>query len=159
MTELNKGPWLAPQSVEFLSLIINRETVVFETGSGGSTLWFAERVKEVLSYENNREWYEKVVAESKVRGLNNLNIVFDTDYPIRGFSFPDNRFNFALVDGRGRVRTVETIFKSIVRGGYIVLDNYDREGYASAVQFMNSSFSERALFDDSRYHTAIWRKR
>jgi hypothetical protein len=33
---------------------------VLEFGGGQSTLWWAERAKNVVTLEGNKEWYEKI---------------------------------------------------------------------------------------------------
>ncbi len=39
---------------------MTKNLVLFEFGSGNSTLFFAERVKNVISVEHNKEWYQIV---------------------------------------------------------------------------------------------------
>ena len=52
-------PWLVKDSIKFLESILTRDSIVLETGSGNSTVWFAERVKKVISFEHDKVWYDK----------------------------------------------------------------------------------------------------
>jgi predicted O-methyltransferase YrrM len=45
---------------------------VFEYGSGGSTLFFGERAKVLVSVEHDREWYKVLKQHLEKRGLRNV---------------------------------------------------------------------------------------
>ena len=47
---------------------------VFEFGSGGSTLFFAQQCKSVTSVEDNAHWCEIVAARLARRGIENANV-------------------------------------------------------------------------------------
>jgi hypothetical protein len=53
-------PWLTPESAQVLVYFLKEHHTVLEFGSGGSTLFFSKRVKNVLSLETMPTWYEKV---------------------------------------------------------------------------------------------------
>ncbi len=57
----NPIPWFTYPAIEFLKERLTKEMTVFEYGSGSSTLFFAERVKEIISVETNKEWFNKIV--------------------------------------------------------------------------------------------------
>ena len=54
-------PWVTYPFIDFLSGRLNRELEVFEFGSGNSTLFFAERVKQLTSVEHNKDWYNELI--------------------------------------------------------------------------------------------------
>ncbi len=53
-------PWFSYPFIDFLTPRLSKEITVFEFGSGNSTLFFAERVKKVISIEHNKDWYQIV---------------------------------------------------------------------------------------------------
>ena len=53
-----KMPWIAFPAIDQLKKIVRPDMEVFEYGSGGSTLFWASRVKKVVSVEHDKEWYE-----------------------------------------------------------------------------------------------------
>src|SRR5215203_492131 len=55
-------PWFSYAAIDFLEKYIKREMTVCEYGSGGSTLFFAERAKSVYSIEDNAKWFDLVQA-------------------------------------------------------------------------------------------------
>lgn len=49
-------PWMTYDAIAFLEEITSEENNVFEWGSGGSTIFFAARCKQVISVEHDKEW-------------------------------------------------------------------------------------------------------
>lgn len=65
-------PWMCFPAVERLDQFLTSESRVFEYGSGGSTIYFAQRVREVVSIEHEPSWYSRVRAELAHRQLANV---------------------------------------------------------------------------------------
>lgn len=55
-----KNPWLTADSVKLLEQLLQPSDVGVEFGSGRSTIWFVNRVKQLTSIENNSVWYESI---------------------------------------------------------------------------------------------------
>jgi predicted O-methyltransferase YrrM len=53
----DQQPWITFKVIDFLNQNLNKEHRVFEYGGGGSTLFFVTRCKEVVTVENNKEWF------------------------------------------------------------------------------------------------------
>jgi hypothetical protein len=53
-------PWFCYDAIEFLQGWVGAEMVVYEYGSGGSTLFFAHRAKRLVSIEDHPGWAELV---------------------------------------------------------------------------------------------------
>lgn len=56
----HETPWLVFTSIKFLRNYLQKDMIVFEYGSGGSTEFLRKRVRLVISIEHDKEWYEKV---------------------------------------------------------------------------------------------------
>ena len=56
----NEIPWITYSAINYLENFLNKKTIVFEYGSGGSTLYVSKRVKEGISVEHDEIWVEKV---------------------------------------------------------------------------------------------------
>jgi hypothetical protein len=64
----DEQPWITFSAMDFLAKHLSHNDRVFEYGGGGSTLFFLNRVKEVVTVEHNAEWFEilkKIAAEKK----------------------------------------------------------------------------------------------
>ncbi len=51
-------PWYTYPAIRVLERIVPSEAIVFEYGSGNSTLWWQSHAKEVISVEHDRQWYK-----------------------------------------------------------------------------------------------------
>jgi predicted O-methyltransferase YrrM len=115
-------PWIHPSAVEYLESILTPDMEVVEFGGGGSTLWFADRVAHVVTYEPNADWYgilaEKVPANVTLRNAATWNGIDACD--------------LLFLDGEPLEKRAEWIeFSQVISGTWIVIDNANRpEFYA-----------------------------
>ena len=65
-------PWFSYAAIDFLEKYLRLEMRVFEFGSGGSTLFFAQRCKSVTGVEDNAHWCEIVAAKIARLGIKNV---------------------------------------------------------------------------------------
>jgi len=130
-------PWFSYAAIDFLEDFLQPQMTVCEYGSGGSTLFFAKRVKSVFSIEDNERWYELVSQRLQRAGLNNATVVlcpFDFK-KVDGFrhsaylhAIPDSRFDVIVIDGSeewNQVRPIcfEKAQSRVKPGGIIVVDD------------------------------------
>ena len=59
----NPIPWMTYLAINFIEKRIKKEMTVFEYGCGNSTLWWAKRVKLVVSCEHDRQWYNNMKSK------------------------------------------------------------------------------------------------
>jgi hypothetical protein len=113
-------PWLSPDAIAFLASILEPEFSVIEHGSGGSTLWFAQRVKLVRAYESDPDWQMVVKAQAPAN-----------------VSFTGKRrrdYDLLLIDGepvQDRSKWITEAPRIVRNGGWVVLDNANRPEYAA----------------------------
>ena len=117
-------PWLSKRATAILASYISPEMQVIEFGAGGSTLWLAERVKQVVSYEPNFEWYDVLVKKTP----HNTRMVND----VFCHELPEFKADLLFIDGepvewRGRWLAIAP--QLVKPGGIIVLDNANRPEY------------------------------
>ena len=124
--ELKPIPWLHPEAIDYLESLLEPDFKVLEHGSGGSTLWFAERVASVIAIENDADWYKQVESElpEKARVMLWQKEILPN---FRG------KFDLLFIDGApviDRALYLRNIIKFVKPGGYVVLDNANRPEYA-----------------------------
>jgi predicted RNA methylase len=153
--------WIANGAVEFIEGVLTKESVVYEVGSGGSTLWFAKLAGRVISYENDQNWYNCVNEHIKAAGFNNVDLIFTA---IQDFILPE-KFDLVLIDSKGlgdRVNAVKRLYPYLKSGGHMVVDDmevFDR--YRIIGQILgkpNYVFKGRKFLPQSKTETAIWIK-
>jgi len=159
---IKNTPWLVPVAIDYLRLKMIRiielggSLKVIETGSGGSTLFFAEFADQLLSFEHSRKWFNLVDKELEGYDRTRIELRFDPDYPAKGLRYIDSDYDIALIDGRGRVKSIASVVSRIKDGGYLILDNAERPRYKIAVKALNLAFKERIVFEKD-WTTTFWR--
>lgn len=179
-------PWVTYRAVDFMEKVIGKDSLVFEYGSGGSTLYFAQKAKHLTSIEHHKEWYKIVDDVINQRNIVNCEYILREPEPRSGHEyfrsttdtkmafkkyvtsinkFEDNHFDFVSVDGRARVQCVLEAIPKIKNGGYLMLDNSDRKDYFEAEMILRrmGSIEHRFFglvgYDPVLAQTTIWQIR
>ena len=125
-------PWMNYAVISFLDERLNKSLVMFEFGSGYSTLFFASRVKAITSVEYDLAWFEKM------KGMcpENAKILFTPvdnsgDY-IRSVSSTQLNYDVIMIDGRDRVNCLKAGMKQLSERGVFILDDSHRKAYSEA---------------------------
>lgn len=165
---LDRRPWLTFPAIRWLEGFLTSEMHIFEWGMGGSTLFFAERAKHVISIEHDKEWFQQVSGLLQGEHLSNVEarlIEPDPEWPAEGCAaisesgpwkgrsfkqyasaievFDDEVFDVVLVDGRARPACLRVAVSKVRNGGALVLDNSEYERYRSTLESL-----DRALAPD-----------
>jgi hypothetical protein len=166
-----KQPWVVLFSIPFLKKMSLKHSIVFEFGSGGSTFFFAERVKQVVTVEHDLKWFDKIakLIQSEYSNVE-LNYVppelnlkathhdasnelayVSNSIDFEGYSFvdyasfidkyPDEYFDIILIDGRARPSCLMHSVSKVKKAGIIVLDDAYREYYLAYVDKLKGRFS------------------
>lgn len=136
--EGNPLPWITYPAIEFLVRRVTKEMSVFEYGCGASTLWWAPRVKEVVSVEHDREWFGTVASRAPQNvDLQYIPLSEAGDYP-RAVGGYRNRFHLVVIDGRERVSCAIQSLNALTPDGVIIWDNSDRAEYRQGYEFLFS---------------------
>jgi hypothetical protein len=130
-------PWFSYAAIDFLEQFLKPHMIVCEYGSGGSTMFFAQRTRFVHAIEDNVEWYGRVSGRLRQKRLLNVSIdlcPFDFKNPT-GFekssylhAMPDDLFDVIVVDGSEEWTQVRPVCfrhaeKHIKPAGIIVVDD------------------------------------
>jgi hypothetical protein len=127
-------PWLAGPANSILESFLTERDVGLEFGSGRSTLWFAQKVSALTSIEHDPVWHNKVTKELEMRKLANVNCLLvekdvedskgqDAAYIQITKKFPENSFDFILVDGAYRDSCALASMELLRPGGMLIIDD------------------------------------
>jgi SAM-dependent methyltransferase len=88
-----RTPWLVFGAIDFLERYLTKDMLVFEYGSGGSTIFFSDRAGQVVSVEHNPEWYKIALNFIQQEAITNIDYHLveptnDPDYFQKTFSNP-----------------------------------------------------------------------
>lgn len=129
-------PWFTYSSIHFLNQKINNSMSVFEFGSGNSTIWFASKVKEVVSIEHDSKYFSEV--KNKLLSFSNVDYrlaKLGKDYHQQVLNF-NNKFDIIIIDGRERVQCAINCIQALKEDGVIIWDNSDRIEYIEGYDFL-----------------------
>jgi len=180
--EIRNRPWLPDVAVDLLKEMIKPKWQILETGAGASTIWMAKRATRILSFEHNEAWADgvnkKIEQERELNLANHqmgipphcgVKIIYDPGYPAEGLkegieSAEIEEFDMALIDGRGRVKSIMTAIPFLKRGGWLVFDNANRPRYEKAVLYLarlgwpTFFILGKIMPENKRGYTQFWRK-
>lgn len=149
------SPMISQEELSLLEKYINKEDVLCEYGSGGSTRWFSQRVERVYSIEHNEEWFKK--TSDSLIDCSNAHLQHVPNSPswdpstegsykefMNYVNFPENlnvKFSFFFVDGRARVDCCRFISEKFPEATVAFHDYtnraYDAEhNYARALNYL-----------------------
>lgn len=120
--QIKRLPWIHKDAIAYLESILRPDFRVMEHGAGGSTLWFSDRVAEVVAFEDDPDWQREIQrnAGENVRVLSPA--VF------HAFEGYQSGYDLLMIDGLPTQKAAwMTAAREIVRpGGWVVLDNANR---------------------------------
>lgn len=121
-------PWFVFKAIDYLDKNITENSVIFEWGSGRSSIWFASKSKYVYSVEHNKDWFMKIqqIAKSLNLNLQIQNITEGELYENSIDKFPNSSFDFIIVDGIRRSECTIKAIKKLKPGGHLIIDNVER---------------------------------
>lgn len=128
-------PWITYASLSFLEPRVRSKMSVFEFGAGASTLWWAKRVRRIVSCEHDFKWLEQV----RSRASANVELVYATldggQYAKQILGY-QNEFDIVVLDGRDRVTCARNTLSALTPGGVVLWDNADRQEYAEGFDYL-----------------------
>lgn len=135
------APWLTAEATALLGDWLEPTHVGIEWGSGRSTVWFARRVRHLVSVEHHGGWHAEVSARLAEHGLTNVDYrlhpcepervetpewiasMFASDYVRTVDAFDACSVDFALVDGMYRSACALAVLPKLRSGALLIVDN------------------------------------
>ena len=116
-------PWYSYPSIEYLTNLDFRWKTIFEYGSGNSSAFWAQRCQQIVSVEDNEDWYK--IVSAKLAPNQTLLLVTEREPYIAAVSQNGVRPDVIIVDGSHRFACAEAAVSALAPGGMIILDNSD----------------------------------
>lgn len=142
----NPLPWISYPAIEFLQKNLETNHKIFEFGGGASTLFFAKRVKKVVTLETNPQWFsilQEKLAEAKIKNVE-LILMEDglTNSAYENFAKNrDEKFDFVIIDSLKRFECATIATSALKPDGTILLDDSERKNYQKIFKF----FTEKKI--------------
>lgn len=144
-------PWLSYPAITFISERLNQTQLLYEYGCGGSTVWFAQRCKEIYSVEHHEQWRDEfskrlpvnahIIFKPLGRTVDYLEVAFTktterNEYTDSILSAP--RPDVVVVDGIFRNACVAAASEALAESGVLIYDNTDFPEAAEGVAYLRS---------------------
>ena len=139
-------PWFTYSAVDFLGERLNKKMKILEFGSGNSTLYFSEKVEQVVAVEHDVNWYNKL--EKKIPS--NVNLVLSKADSSGSYINPitENKISFDIIviDGLFRNECCKEGIELLSSSGVIILDDSERNEYKEGINNLISKGFRRIDF-------------
>jgi hypothetical protein len=116
-------PWMNYNMVTFLEQRLTKDLSLFEYGSGNSTLFFAALVRDVVSVEHNKKWYDYFSGHKP----QNAHLIFcepnESERYSRVIEEQGKKFDVVIVDGEDRINCMTYAREFLTPTGVIILDD------------------------------------
>jgi hypothetical protein len=177
-------PWIPHLARKYLERMMLPRWRCFEWGSGGSTVWLAQRCQNLVSVEHNQEYYDKLQGYDLPNvdrwfippgpgeiGLDRANpehyragSIGNANFLAYAQSITGNGpFDLVLVDGRARASCIVHAVPEVAPGGWLVLDNAERGYYLEQTAHLLQDWERVAFRGHGPYlgwqwECIFWRK-
>ncbi|MBU1213450.1 MAG: hypothetical protein KJ587_19610 [Alphaproteobacteria bacterium] len=154
LTGVGIEPWLTREFIELFKTWPTALWSMAEWGSGGGSIWFAQRVMSVVTVENDLEFAEALrphlppnVEYKACCGVAYIHALADLQ---------DLSLDFLLIDGRQRHACALVGMPKVKHGGIVALDNAERAAYAPILELLDQNSQSCQRTTNGRWRTDFW---
>lgn len=133
---------MSQKCISLLDKYLNKNKIMLEIGSGGSTCYFHNNVKKLYSIESNELWFNKVKKYLDLHNIKNVNYQliksnledkhlggkYWTYEMYKDYVDEINKYNFKfdiiLIDGMARPHCYLKAFNQIKDDGYVIIHDF-----------------------------------
>ncbi|MDD5109522.1 MAG: hypothetical protein PHC29_08525 [Candidatus Omnitrophica bacterium] len=161
-TVKDKVPWLSYEAIDWLNGYLNKNMKIFEFGGGGSTLWFSQRVGEVIAVEHDLDWHKYISGLIGDNPFCKYLLKSPEEYCEVIDEYPDNYFDIVFIDGDQRKECVQHALLKIKPQGYLMIDD-SKEPQFYEIKEKLKNWQTKVFFGPKRYkigiyETTLWKK-
>ncbi|MEP6794295.1 MAG: hypothetical protein ABJB16_08220 [Saprospiraceae bacterium] len=142
-------PWYTYPMIDFLRTRLFVDKTILEFGGGQSTLWWATQAKRIISFEDDKDWFEiltkkiptnvelfYITKDSREKSLKEVSAILDQ------LAIP--AFDIVIIDGLSREDMINVACSVVSPNGAILCDN--AEGYGFYESFKEREFKRIDFF-------------
>lgn len=154
-TEAEIGLLMPRAFNEWITPRLQPEMAVFEYGGGNSTLYLSRRVKRVVTIEYHQWWWEAL------RSIKPKNVYLRWYPPSQLHQYAEaigsHPYDIVIVDGMRRGNCLLLARTALKPGGFIVLDDAQREAREEQEILLREGWRETQFRDGPEKHTSVFR--
>ncbi len=142
-------PWYTYPCTDFLRQRSYEGKSILEFGGGQSTIWWAHRAKNIVTFDGDQDWYDRIKG----------NMPANVDLHLVSMDSPDRcvlevnklldagnygKFDVIIIDGLFRFQMIDIARKAMANSGAIICD--DADGYGFYEGFKDSGLNRVDFF-------------
>ena len=127
-------PWLTYPFISFIEERLNKNFNVLEFGSGNSTLYFSHKIEKIVSFENDKKWFQLIQKE--IPNNIELHLCKDCRNVKNILSVKKQYFDIILIDGFDRNEATFMSLEYLKNTGILVLDDSERSEYNPTIKLL-----------------------
>lgn len=150
-------PWYTLPCLQWLEKQDVKNWNVFEYGCGYSTIWWTKNCNIVNSVDDNKGWVLTIGSiwmddeEGYVKCIEGNHFLREI-----------KKYDCIIVDGEWREECVEFCRPFLKPGGFLIVDNYNQEGFPSAdkIDSLLEGWTKQVFkqYNHSSWSTAVFQK-
>jgi predicted O-methyltransferase YrrM len=121
------NPWITSDAIEVLNTLLKKSDIGAEFGSERSTIWLAKRVGHLYSFEDNKEWWDKVcvrISEERISASTTYKLCINNENYLSSLALIKAKdLDFCFIDGGDRGNLALMAIEKIKDGGLLIVDN------------------------------------
>ena len=145
-TSFKPIPWFTYSFIDFLETRLRGKIKLLEFGSGNSTLYFSERVEQIVSIEHDLNWFNKLGKQIP----KNVDLILSKSETAKNYisSATDLKivFDIIVIDGIYRNECCKEATEMLSNIGVIILDDSERKEYQEGINHILSEGFKRLDF-------------
>jgi hypothetical protein len=123
----NPIPWYTFPTIEYLQNLDFTKKIVFEYGSGNSSLWWKERCRKIISIESDKNWYKQI--QNSVFTNSNFDYRLEIDKKKYILQTQILESDIVIIDGLWRSECADFLIAQIdsnkIKPNMLIFDNSD----------------------------------
>ena len=142
-------PLMHKYEYEFISKYLSKDDIFLEWGSGNSTIYFSDLVKEIISIEHDKDWIQTIQNAITAFDIKNIKSHYIPSHspepiPCRYEQFKDYieypkknniKFNKVLIDGRARKYCAKSIYEMIDENVIVMIHDFNSPDYQKVTKY------------------------
>ena len=145
-------PWMTYPFIEFITEKLQPHHIIFEFGSGASTLFFAPKVQKIVALESNKKWHKIIQVKLGEASINNVELTLMED-ALENSAYENyaknssEKFDFIIIDSLKRFACAQNVISALKPSGSVILDDSERTNYKKIFDFFaENNFQKQDFF-------------
>lgn len=122
-------PWFTYGAINWIDKNLKKNMIVFEYGSGGSTLFISKKVNKIYSVEHDKKWFNLINSKLSEKKLKNVKIFLRIPQKLN------------------KIKDIEYTFKSYTSNTFNEYKNFSFKNYVRTIDYFPNNYFDLIIID------------